>query len=48
MANAPILFINEDKIAAINRRAIKNCISVNSLPPISFPTRPAIPELLSP
>ena len=48
MANAPILFINEDRIAAIKRRAIKNCISVNSLPPISFPTRPAIPELLNP
>ena len=48
IANAPILFINEDRIAAIKRRAIKNCISVNSLPPINFPTSPAIPELLNP
>ena len=48
IAKAPILLINDDKIAAINSREIINWISVNSLPPISLPTRPAIPELLKP
>ena len=43
-----MLFINEDKIAAIKSKEIINCISENSLPPINLPTRPAIPELLSP
>ena len=48
MANAPILFMKEDNTAAISSNEIINCISVNSLPPINFPTRPAIPELLKP
>ena len=48
IAKAPILFINDDKTAAIKRRETINSISVNSLPPISLPTRPAIPELLKP
>ena len=48
IASAPMLFIKEDKIAAIKSKDTKNWNSVNCLPPINLPTRPAIPELLRP
>ena len=48
IASAPILLIKDDKIAAISSKEIRNWISVNSLPPINFPTRPAILSYLNP
>ena len=48
IANAPILFINEERIAAINKRQTKNWNSVNVLVPINFPTKPVRPEFFKP
>jgi hypothetical protein len=48
MANAPMLFIKDDKKAAINSKKIKNCNSENFLVPINFPTSPVKPEFFKP
>ena len=48
IASAPMLFIKDDKTAAIKSRLIKNWVSVNVLVPISFPTNPVRPEFFRP
>ena len=48
MANAPMLFINDDKNAAIKSKKIKNCNSENFLVPINLPTSPVRPEFFNP
>lgn len=48
IAKAPILFIKEERNAAINNNEIKNWSSVNFLVPIIFPTKPVKPEFFKP
>ena len=43
-----MLFINDDKKAAIKSKKIKNCNSENFLVPISLPTSPVKPEFFNP
>ena len=48
IAKAPILFINDERIAAIKSREIKNWNLVKLLPPIYLPTSPVKSELFNP
>ena len=48
IAIAPILFINDDSVAATANKHSRNCISVNCLPAKILPANADKPAFLSP